>query len=91
MSTEADVAPPSGAKKSRRKPKPKPAPRTPADALAEEIIENLHHFQGKLPRHANRHDWYKALAYTIRNRVMDLYIARVDAVTRTDTSAKVVA
>ena len=82
------VAPPpvSSAKKPRKKPA-----RSEADVLAEELVQNLHRFQAKLPRHATRHDWYKALAYTIRNRMVDRYVETVDAITRTDTPTKVVA
>ncbi len=72
--------------------KRKPArARSEADRLADALIENLHHLQGKLPRHATTYDWYMALAYTIRNRTIDRYIESVDAITSTETSAKVVA
>jgi starch phosphorylase len=62
----------------------------PAD-LAQRMIENLHHQQAKLPRHATRNDWYMALAYTVRERILDRYIATLDAIAGASGSAKVVA
>jgi glucan phosphorylase len=48
-----------------------------ADAIATALIENLHCLQGKLPRHATRNDWYMALAYAVRDRMMERYVAAV--------------
>jgi starch phosphorylase len=62
-----------------------------AGELKQELIDNLHHFQAKLPQHATRNDWYMALAYTIRNRVLDHYISTLDVITGADAKAKVVA
>jgi len=62
-----------------------------ADAIVEALIDNLHCLQGKLPRHATRNDWYMALAYTIRDRMMDRYIATVTSLAETNTAAKAVA
>ena len=45
------------------------------DAIAEALIDNLHYLQAKLPQHATRNDWYMALAYTVRDRMLDRYIA----------------
>jgi starch phosphorylase len=61
-----------------------------ADAIAEALIDNLHYVQAKLPKHASRNDWYMALAYTVRDRMLDRYITTVDAITAANTS-KVVA
>ena len=58
--------------------------------FAEAVIENLHHRQAKLPRHATPNDWYMALAYTVRDRMLDHYIDTVDAISGA-TSAKIVA
>jgi starch phosphorylase len=63
---------------------------TSAEAIAEALIDNLHFLQAKLPQHATRNDWYMALAYTIRDRMLDRYITTVDAMTAVNT-AKVVA
>src|SRR6516162_757230 len=62
-----------------------------ADVIAKALIDNLHCLQGKLPQHATRNDWYMALAYTVRDRMMDRYIATVEAIAETNTAAKVVA
>jgi glycogen phosphorylase len=75
----------------KRPTKKRPQTRSDAEAIGEELVQSLHHFQAKLPRHASHHDWYMALAYTIRNRMLDRYTEMVDAITRTDTPTKVVA
>src|SRR6516162_2922796 len=62
-----------------------------ADVIAKALIDNLHCLQGKLPQHATRNDWYMALAYTVRDRMMDRYIATVESIAETNTAAKVVA
>ena len=61
-----------------------------AEALAQALVENLHRVQAKLPRHATPNDWYMALAHTIRDRLMDRYIAHLETLTTTE-SVKVVA
>ncbi|HKH74538.1 MAG TPA: glycogen/starch/alpha-glucan phosphorylase [Vicinamibacterales bacterium] len=55
------------------------------------LLDNLHHQQAKLPAHATRNDWYMALAHTVRERVLDRYIATLDAIAGGTVSAKVVA
>ena len=62
-----------------------------ADAIAEALIDNLHYVQAKLPRYATRNDWYMALAYTVRDRMLDRYIKTVETITRTNQSPKAVA
>ena len=62
-----------------------------ADAIVEALIDNLNCLQGKLPQHATRNDWYMALAYTIRDRMMDRYIATITSLAETNTAAKAVA
>src|SRR4029434_6978925 len=57
---------------------------------ARAVLDNLRCRQGKLPEHATRNDWYMALAYTIRDRMLDNYITTVDAITGS-SPAKVVA
>jgi starch phosphorylase len=59
------------------------------DAIAEALLDNLRCIQAKLPRYATPHDWYLALAYTVRDRLIDRYLGTVEAVTT--TPAKVVA
>ena len=62
-----------------------------ADAIARGLIENLHCLQAKLPEHATRNDWYMALAYTVRDRILDRYITTLEAITSHASDAKVVA
>ena len=61
-----------------------------ADAITAALLDNLQYVQAKLPQHATRNDWYMALAYTVRDRILDGYIKTVDALASTDSS-KVVA
>src|SRR5256885_9630141 len=61
-----------------------------ADAIATALIENLHCLQAKLPQHATRNDWYMALAYTVRDRMMDRYIGTIESIVETNSNAKVV-
>ena len=63
---------------------------TSSEAIAEALLDNLVYLQAKSPPHATLNDWYMALAHTIRDRMLQRYIATVDAITRS-TSAKVVA
>jgi starch phosphorylase len=62
-----------------------------ANAIAEALIDNLHFLQAKLPLEATRNDWYMALAYTVRDRMLDRYIRTLEAIIGANTSAKVVA
>ncbi len=49
-----------------------------ADAIAQALIDNLHCLQAKPPQHATRNDWYMALAYTVRDRMLDRYITTLE-------------
>jgi starch phosphorylase len=62
-----------------------------AEAIAQALIENLHCLLAKLPQHATRHDWYIALAYTVRDRMLERYVETLDAMTRTQRRVKVIA
>jgi starch phosphorylase len=59
------------------------------DAIGAALIENLHCLQGKLPQHATRNDWYIALAYTVRDRMMERYVATLASITETNTAKAV--
>ena len=61
------------------------------DAIAHALIDNLHCLQAKTPQHATRNDWYMALAYTVRDRMLDRYIRTVDAIAAPADEGKVVA
>jgi len=83
--------------------KPQPASSTPADgagnirtglgadAIAKALIDNLHCLQAKLPRHATRNDWYMALAYTVRDRMLHRYISTLETIADANIPVKVVA
>lgn len=62
-----------------------------AASIAEALIDNLHYMQAKVPQQATRNDWYMALAYTVRDRMLHGFIKTLEAITGTYTSAKVVA
>src|SRR5262249_12181848 len=62
-----------------------------ADAIAEALIDNLYYVQAKPPHYATRNDWYMALAYTVRDRMLDRYIATVEAIADTESAPKAVA
>ena len=62
-----------------------------ADAIGRALVENLHCLQAKSPQHATRNDWYMALAYTVRDRMLARYIRTVDAIAAPDREGKVVA
>jgi starch phosphorylase len=58
-------------------------------AIAEALVDNLHYLQARLPRHATLNDWYMALAYTVRDRLLERYIETVEAIAASE--AKTVA
>src|SRR6476620_3776585 len=62
-----------------------------ANAITEALIDNLHCLQAKLPQHATRNDWYMALAYTVRDRMLERYIATLEAIAHADNTVKIVA
>jgi glycogen phosphorylase len=62
-----------------------------ADAIATALIDNLHCLQARRPQDSTRNDWYMALAYTVRDRMMHRYIETVESISQTNTDAKVVA
>ena len=64
---------------------------TSAEAIAEALVENLCCLQGKRPEYATRNDWYTALAYTIRDRLLHRTMTTLDSVVRSDTPRKAVA
>ena len=60
-------------------------------AVTQALIENLHCMQAKRPQSATRNDWFMALAYTVRDRALDRYIATLERISGEHPSAKVVA
>ena len=55
---------------------------TPA-ALAQAIKDNLFYVQGRVPLTATRNDWYMAVAYTIRERVLHRWMSTIETVMTT--------
>ncbi|HEY7166708.1 MAG TPA: glycogen/starch/alpha-glucan phosphorylase [Candidatus Binatia bacterium] len=62
-----------------------------ADAIAQALIDNLHCLQAKLPVGATRNDWYMALAYTVRDRMLDRYIKMLEGLIARHQPVKAVA
>jgi starch phosphorylase len=60
-------------------------------AIAKALVDNLRCRQGTSPQQATRNDWYMALAYTVRDRMLDGYIQTAEAIVAPGTSHKVVA
>jgi glycogen phosphorylase len=75
------------------------APQAPAnirtgqstDDIASALIDNLRCLQGKLPLLATPNDWYMALAYTVRDRMIDRYISSLETMTDVRSGHKAVA
>ena len=63
---------------------------TAPPAMAVALDMNLRRRQGTDRRNATLNDWYMALAYTVRDRLLDRYIATIDAI-RNPNGVKVVA
>src|SRR5215813_5201152 len=47
--------------------------RTPEE-IKEAILENLYFVQGRTPEIASVNDWYMAIAYTLRGRMLNAWI-----------------
>ena len=62
-----------------------------ADAIAEALLDNLHYLVARTPQQATRNDWYMALAYTVRDRLLHGYIDTVEAIASRERAVKVVA
>ena len=59
---------------------------TPA-ALSQAIKDNLFYIQGRVPRTATRNDWYMAVAYTIRERILHRWMSTIETVMTTQTKS----
>jgi starch phosphorylase len=47
------------------------------DAIARALVDNLFYLQGRVPEAATLNDWYMALAYTVRDRLLARWITSV--------------
>jgi len=50
-----------------------------ADTIRRAILENLNFIQARIPRLATRNDWYMALAYTVRDRMLGCWVRSTEA------------
>ncbi|MCB4769614.1 glycogen/starch/alpha-glucan phosphorylase [Ancylobacter sp. Lp-2] len=48
-----------------------------ADTLRQAVLDNLVRLQGRFPDIADPHDWYMALAYTVRGRMLERWASTV--------------
>jgi len=49
------------------------------EAMKRAIMDNLNFIQGRVPRTATRNDWYMALAYTVRDRILHRWMETIEA------------
>ncbi len=54
------------------------------EMLKRAIVDNLFYVQGRLPEIATRNDWYMALAFTVRDRLLDRWIKTVRTLVKHD-------
>jgi len=47
---------------------------TSPETLSQALLDNLYYVQGQLPELATKHDWYMALANTVRDRLLDNWV-----------------
>ena len=43
-------------------------------SLKQAVLDNLYYVQGRTPQFATRNDWYMAVAYSVRDRMLDRFI-----------------
>lgn len=48
-------------------------------AIERAVMDNLYLIQGRVPRTATRNDWYMALAYTIRDRILHRWMQTIES------------
>src|SRR5947209_11802653 len=52
-----------------------------AEAFKRAFLDNLFYVQGKIPALATKHDYYMALAYTVRDRMLHRWISTAETYT----------
>ncbi|MGD9212240.1 MAG: glycogen/starch/alpha-glucan phosphorylase [Desulfobacteraceae bacterium] len=57
---------------------------TSTDTLKRAILDNLFYIQGKFANIANRNDYYMALAYTVRDRLLHRWIKTIETIIKED-------
>jgi starch phosphorylase len=58
-----------------------------AAALKQAVLDNLACLQGRFPTIATPHDWYMALAYSVRDRLLARWVSTVQALAARDVKA----
>ena len=48
------------------------------EELEQAIVDNLYLIQGRIPRTATRNDWYMAVAYTVRDRILSRWMQTIE-------------
>ena len=54
------------------------------DTLKRAIMDNLYYREARVPAVATRNDWYLALAYTVRDRILARWIKTLAAIVKKD-------
>jgi glycogen phosphorylase len=74
-----------GAGKTRAVPRQQPEQIHPKLlSIKADLLDHLFYTQGRLPETATRNDWYMALAHTVRDRLLNHWIATVRTLMRSD-------
>jgi len=55
---------------------------TTAASLQQAILDNLYYIQGRTPELAVCNDWYMAVAYMVRDRMLDRFIHALPGLSR---------
>ena len=55
-----------------------------AEALQRAVLDNLAFVQATPPAYATKHDWYLALAYSVRDRLLARWVGSVETYARSD-------
>src|ERR1043166_4239080 len=55
-----------------------------AESIKHDVLDHLYYSQARLPEIATRNDWYMSLALTVRDRLLDHWIATARTVMRND-------
>jgi len=54
------------------------------EALQRAIMDNLYYREARIPAVATSNDWYTALAYTVRDRIVSRWIKTIEAIVKKD-------
>ena len=54
------------------------------EVLKRAIMDNLYYREARIPAVATRNDWYLAVAYTVRDRIMNRWVKTLDVIMKKD-------